>query len=414
MSSNIAIKVENLSKNYDLLSTSEKENGVVKALNDVSFEINKGQSVGIIGANGSGKSTLLKILAGVSPPTEGRIEVNGRLASILEIGAGFHPELSGKDNVFLNGQILGFSKSEIQEHYNEIVDFSEIGNFIHEPVKNYSSGMYLRLAFSILIHLDFDVFLFDEVISVGDAVFQQKVRDKLSNLISRDKTILYVSHNISEIEAMDRFFLFDKGTLIESSYSKSLVKNYLEKSVQSIGKIKIVDQNTGINDFENHPKSEALKINHLKFYQEGSNDRFLTTKEFILELEYEKLKDEDTLDIVLNLNDIEGNIILTSTPYVNGDFSDKTSKGIYSIKCVIPANIFNAQIYKLTLFFVKNAQEIIDNRDAKTVNKHKSDQIALILTDVLVFRSYFEKNNQIIDLSALNLRGQMLVGFDWK
>src|SRR5690606_19206903 len=131
----------------------------------------KGENVGIIGPNGSGKSTLLKILAGVTKPTSGTVDINGRIASILDIGAGFHPELSGKENVFLNGQILGFAKSEIAPKYKEIVEFSGIGKYIDEPVKNYSNGMYLRLAFSIMVHLDFDIYLFDEVMSVGDAEF---------------------------------------------------------------------------------------------------------------------------------------------------------------------------------------------------------------------------------------------------
>src|SRR5690554_2953495 len=179
MDENLAIKVENLFKVYQLRQSRVNEEGELVtehwALKEVSFEIKKGESVGIIGPNGSGKSTLLKILAGVTKPSSGKVQIRGKVASILDIGAGFHPELSGRENVFLNGQIHGFSKKEIQSKYDEIVAFSGIEQFIEELVKNYSNGMYLRLAFSIMAHLDFDVYLFDEVLSVGDAEFKDAV-----------------------------------------------------------------------------------------------------------------------------------------------------------------------------------------------------------------------------------------------
>ena len=197
---NIAIKVENLSKCYTLRTPTKDADGSMTtehwALKDVSFEIKKGESVGIIGPNGSGKSTLLKILAGITKPTSGKVTINGRVASILDVGAGFHPELSGRENVFMNGQIHGFSKKEIAAKFDEIVEFSGIEKFIEEPVKNYSNGMYLRLAFSIMAHLDFDVYLLDEVLSVGDAEFQGKCIEKILEIIKSQKTFLIVYHNI--------------------------------------------------------------------------------------------------------------------------------------------------------------------------------------------------------------------------
>jgi lipopolysaccharide transport system ATP-binding protein len=214
MSSNdVAIRVENLSKKFVLQHAVKDEHGndthELWALKDVSFEIRKGESVGIIGPNGSGKSTLLKILAGVTKPTSGKVEIYGRVASILDIGAGFHPELSGRENVFLNGQLLGFSRKEIQSKFDEIVDFSGIEKFIDEPVKNYSNGMYLRLAFSIMAHLDFDVYLFDEVLSVGDAEFKAK-SFKILNHIS-NKTILNVYHNSTSTIFEDRLIKLNKN-----------------------------------------------------------------------------------------------------------------------------------------------------------------------------------------------------------
>jgi lipopolysaccharide transport system ATP-binding protein len=223
MMNDIAIKIENLSKKYFL---NNGINGLVKtkeefwALKDVSLEIKKGEKIIITGPNGSGKSTLLKILAGIIKPTEGEVKIYGRVASILDIGAGFHPELSGSDNIFLNGQLLGFSKSEIKQKYNKIVEFSGIEKFINEPIKHYSNGMYLRLAFSIIAHLDFDVFLFDEVINVGDAEFREKTQKLFDN--DKEKTIVLATHVLEEINSpLNRVVKLENGFLFEEKKSNN-------------------------------------------------------------------------------------------------------------------------------------------------------------------------------------------------
>ena len=203
MDTAIAIKAEGLGKRYRLRHPLTDENGQTSdelwALRDVSFEIKKGESVGIVGPNGCGKSTLLKILAGVTKPTTGRVIIADRVAGILDIGAGFHPELSGRENVFLNGRLYGFSKKEIRARFEAIVEFSGIGRFIDEPVKNYSNGMYLRLAFSIMAHLDFDVYLLDEVLSVGDREFRARVAAYLKReMTDGRKTFVIVTHQEQE------------------------------------------------------------------------------------------------------------------------------------------------------------------------------------------------------------------------
>ena len=218
MSNEVAIRVENVSKKFQLRHAIRNEAGEEShdlwALKGISFEIKKGESVGIIGPNGSGKSTLLKILAGVTKPTTGKVEINGRIASILDVGAGFHPDLSGRENVFLNGQLHGFSKKEIAARFDAIVDFSGIEKFIDEPVKNYSNGMYLRLAFSIMAHLEFDVYLLDEVMGVGDEEFRLKIQDKTGEFLKRGKTLINISHNTFEVAMLaERFFLMKHGFL---------------------------------------------------------------------------------------------------------------------------------------------------------------------------------------------------------
>ena len=172
------------------------------ALRDVSFTIGAGEAVGIVGRNGAGKSTLLKILSNITPPTDGQITIQGRVGSLLEVGTGFHPELTGRENIFLNGAIVGMSRREISEKYNDIVGFSEIGKFIDTPVKRYSSGMYVKLAFAVAAHMEPEILLLDEVLSVGDLAFQRKCMEHARRLLSRKATLLFVSHNMFAIKAM--------------------------------------------------------------------------------------------------------------------------------------------------------------------------------------------------------------------
>jgi lipopolysaccharide transport system ATP-binding protein len=185
------------------------------ALNDVSFEVQPGEVVGIIGRNGAGKSTLLKVLSRITAPTKGRVEVRGRLASLLEVGTGFHGELSGRENIFLNGAILGMSRKDIAKKFDEIVAFAEVEKFIDTPVKRYSSGMYVRLAFAVAAHLDSDVLIIDEVLAVGDLVFQEKCLDKMNSLSGAGRTVLFVSHNHAAIARLCSSGVFLDGGLVK-------------------------------------------------------------------------------------------------------------------------------------------------------------------------------------------------------
>jgi len=192
------------------------------ALDDINFEISQGEAVGIIGNNGAGKSTLLKILSRITYPTLGRVEISGRLSSLLEIGTGFHPELTGRENVFLNGSLLGMKRSEIKFKFDEIVDFSGVEEFIDTPVKHFSSGMYTRLAFSVSAHLNTEILLVDEVLAVGDTSFQRKCLSKMGNLTSDGKTVLLVSHNHNYLEMIcDRYLRLERGKLVSDSESLS-------------------------------------------------------------------------------------------------------------------------------------------------------------------------------------------------
>lgn len=258
----IAIRVEKLSKRYrigarqkqvDTLSESLKdllispfdyllgtlrgpsEEEILWALKDVSFEVKKGEVVGIIGHNGAGKSTLLKILSRITEPTSGRAEIHGRVGSLLEVGTGFHPELTGRENIYMNGAILGMRKVEIDYKFDEIVDFAGVEKFIDTPVKRYSSGMYVRLAFAVAAHLEPEILLVDEVLAVGDAAFQRKCLGKMGDVAKEGRTVLFVSHNMETIQQLcSRCFLLDQGYLVMSGKSADVISTYLNKNIKDL------------------------------------------------------------------------------------------------------------------------------------------------------------------------------------
>jgi len=200
------------------------------ALKDVSFEIKRGEVVGIIGRNGAGKSTLLKILSRITEPSEGRVEIKGRVASLLEVGTGFHPELTGRENIFLNGAILGMSRAEIRRKFDEIVAFAEVEKFLDTPVKHYSSGMYVRLAFAVAAHLEPEILIVDEVLAVGDAEFQKKCLGKMQDVAGHGRTVLFVSHQLPSVRSLcGRAFLMEKGYIQKEGAAAALIDFYLSK-----------------------------------------------------------------------------------------------------------------------------------------------------------------------------------------
>src|SRR6187401_548613 len=206
------------------------------ALTDVSFSVAKGQTMGVIGRNGSGKSTALKLIAGITKPTSGIVRVRGRISALIELGAGFHPEISGRENVFINGIMLGLTRREIQQRFDEIVEFAELQDFIHAPVKTYSSGMYMRLGFAVAIHVDPDVLLVDEVLAVGDEAFTHKCLDKFADFRRRGKTVLLVTHSLGLVERFcDEAVWLEKGECRAHGDPRRVIDAYLTAVEQSEG-----------------------------------------------------------------------------------------------------------------------------------------------------------------------------------
>lgn len=255
------IRVENITKQYRVGSTqaayqtlrdtivesvkapfrrdrAEKQNAdTIWALNGISFEVPRGQVVGIIGRNGAGKSTLLKILSRITEPTSGRAELYGRVGSLLEVGTGFHPELTGRENIFLNGVIMGMKREEIERKFDEIVAFAEISRFLDTPVKRYSSGMYVRLAFAVAAHLEPEILIVDEVLAVGDASFQRKCLDKMKDVSQHGRTVLFVSHNMSAVTRLcERTILLDQGKVLSDGPSHEVVSTYLRSGLGTTAK----------------------------------------------------------------------------------------------------------------------------------------------------------------------------------
>src|SRR3546814_783958 len=207
------------------------------ALKDVDLEVRQGERIGIIGHNGAGKSTLLKILSRITEPSTGRVTLNGRVASLLEVGTGFHPELTGRENIFLNGTILGMKRQEILRKFDEIVDFSQVEKFLDTPVKRYSSGMYVRLAFAVAAHLEPDILVVDEVLAVGDASFQRKCLSKMDDVSKNGRTILFVSHKMDALRRLcERAILLERGRVIEQGSTEQVVAKYLVASSSQIGR----------------------------------------------------------------------------------------------------------------------------------------------------------------------------------
>lgn len=254
MSSDLAISVRGVGKTFQVATTQHRPTTLgellmqklknpfassqpthqFEALQDVSFEVKKGEVLGIVGRNGAGKSTLLKILSRITPPTRGEIDIYGRVGALLEVGTGFHPELTGRENIYLNGTILGMRKAEIQKRFDEIVAFSEVEDFLDTPVKRYSSGMYVRLAFAVAAHLEPEILIVDEVLAVGDASFQKKCLGKMGDVAKGGRTVLFVSHNMAAMRALcSRAILMDAGRIVMDGEISGVTRAYIESEKSS-------------------------------------------------------------------------------------------------------------------------------------------------------------------------------------
>ena len=347
MSDEIVIKVKDISKNFKLYNSPrrrlleaihpfrKKYHKNYNALKNVSFEIKKGESVGVLGKNGAGKSTLLKILTGVQIPTSGEVYVNGRIAALLELGAGFNPSLTGLENIFFQGAIMGFTREEMNSKLERIIDFAGIGEFINQPVKNYSSGMFARLAFSISINVDPDILIVDEALSVGDFTFQQKCLRELKKLKDLGKCILFVSHDVNAIQVFcESAILLDKGELVKKGSAKEIVSLYQSTAVNDLPKPK--EENN--LEIKSYGKGKAEIINFSILNSSGTKS-FLPGENSTLEFEILCKEDMLVAGLGITIRDRVGVDILYLNNYMyDVEFTElKKNKTIkIEIKFVFP------------------------------------------------------------------------------
>ena len=389
MPNNVAIKVENLSKAYQIgeFSTGtisrdierwwltkirgkedpflkigetndrsrKGSSNIVWSLKDINFEIQQGDAVGIIGKNGAGKSTLLKLLSRVTAPTTGTIKVKGRIASLLEVGTGFHPELTGKENIFLNGAILGMRNHEIRRKLDEIIDFSGVERYIDTPVKRYSSGMYVRLAFAVAAHLESEILIVDEVLAVGDMEFQKKCLGKMGEISSNEgRSVLFVSHNLPSIKALcPKSILIANGELISFENTNEILYLYNEKGKSNKHEIIFSSKSKFKNNYLSLI-SVALCDNYFNVLDNiSTDDSIFVSFKFIL------LTKNFFLGITLILKDDLDRIVFSSICNFNNNnnvFIDKVNE-IHFI-CEIPGRFLNDDYYKIDLItFQKNFSE---------------------------------------------------------
>lgn len=390
------IKVENLSKLYQLgsvgtgslahdinrvwhmirgkedpyLKIGEENNRTTKgsgdyiwALKDINFEVNQGDVVGIIGKNGAGKSTLLKILSRTTSPTTGSVKLKGKVASLLEVGTGFHPELSGRENIFLNGAILGMHKWEIKQKFDEIVNFSGVERYIDTPVKRYSSGMYVRLAFAVSAHLEPDILVIDEVLAVGDVEFQKKCLGKMQDVSRKEgRTILFVSHNMTAIKNIcEKTMFMQHGKLVASGNTNQIIKQYLSYETADNRKLNFASSPEA-------PGNDFVRIKRIEAIPEIQNGQPVTVHTPIdVEVEFWNEVDDKEINLSLHLNTMNYECVFNV-----GTKPCFLRKGLHKATCHIPGDLLNDGVYTIRIMVVaERAVLLYDLPDAINFEIHE-------------------------------------------
>lgn len=388
---NPIIRVDNLSKQYSLgtsdaaystlresiaetvrapLKRLSKHNGNrtakrIWALNDVSFQVAPGEVIGIIGRNGAGKSTLLKILSRITEPTTGRVQLFGRVGSLLEVGTGFHPELTGRENIFLNGAILGMGRAEIKNKFDEIVAFAELETFLDTPVKRYSSGMYMRLAFAVASHLEPEILIIDEVLAVGDVAFQKKCLGKIGDVAHDGRTVVFVSHNMMAIQSLCRRALWlDRGRIVDDGMAGQVTSNYLSKASRGNTLREEV-----WSDIHTAAGNDSVRLHRIQITPESgvASAPLTTSTPFSIAVEYWNLVQDAKLHITLHLF-TENEIIAFTTGSGSGDreWSGRPMPtGLFRSVCQVPAQLLNVGRHRFKVLIVKDSSSVLYQHESE-------------------------------------------------
>jgi len=354
----------------DANRTSKNEN--ILALSNINLEINKGEILGIIGPNGAGKSTLLKILSRVTTPTRGTVKIKGRIASLLEVGTGFHTELTGRENIYLNGSINGMKRKEIDKNFDEIVRFSGVNQFIDTPVKRYSSGMYVRLGFAVAAHLDPEILVVDEVLAVGDLEFQKKAIGKMKDVSTElNRTVLFVSHKMSTIQTLcDRVILVDKGSIKTIGPAKDVVYEYM-----NLGKTQSGERKFDKHSKTNKPKGlvpgkPSIRVYSIRLLNEQEKvcTKFDVRDNIFIEIRYKLTAKSSKPNILLYFNNDKQQLVFVS---FNNEMYKNSGEGIYKSKCLIPKDMLNDGQYFVSLII----------HDSRSVHIRENDSVSFTVTD---------------------------------
>jgi len=369
-SKNVILSVKNLSKKYFFSSSLPTANNPNSsnffwALNDVTFSLNKGDRLGIVGANGSGKTTLLKILSQITPPTSGSITIHGNLISIIDIGSSFHPDLTGRENIFIYATVmLGMSKTMVYTQLNDIIEFSELGLFIDEPLKNYSNGMYLRLALSVALFCKIDVLILDEVFSVGDNAFMQKSYNKISQIINESTTVVLASHNTNDIlRFCNKCIWIDKGVVKMFAETHDVVSAYIDSTEPKLD-TKIDLDNLGVCyklawHHQDAPKANEFTLmnvcicNEPNKFTNGTLDYNLP---LIVNIEYEKSCPNSEVSFVVIVTDqFNTALLITSNVFHANNVKNLGGEtGVFRHTCTLPKQLLNIGVYKINLQIILN------------------------------------------------------------
>jgi len=354
-------------KRLNTFNNYEENEGLFWALKNVSFELSQGETLGIIGNNGAGKSTLLKIISRITNPTNGYAEVNGRVSSLLEVGTGFNNELTGRENVYLNGTILGMSKKEINKKFDEIVDFSGIEKFIDTQIKKYSTGMRIRLAFSVAANIETEVMIIDEVLSVGDAEFRKKSLDKMMAISKTGTTVILVSHNMLPIQNLcKKTILLKKGIIADYGRTEDVVSRYMgQQSISKTSQSWELDKAPS-SDFIKLSKAEVRPLLQIPVIRPGDPFEF----DFVI---YNMTEEDFKITVTYHLTDeFENLLFIGSTALTNKEYIAK--KGYMRFNCKVPPNIFNAGKFTINKFFIlKDSFTVLYEHDSLLTFEVTSD-----------------------------------------
>lgn len=337
------------------------------ALKNVSFEIRHGEVLGIIGRNGAGKSTLLKILSRITNPTVGRARIRGRAGALLEVGTGFHPELTGRENIYLNGAILGMTRREIERKFEEIVEFSECARFLDMPVKHYSSGMYMRLAFAVAAHLETEILFVDEVLAVGDVSFQKKCLGKIGDVAYQGRTVLFVSHNLLAVDSLcSRAICLHEGKIVMEGQARKVTSSYLQNWIPSSTEVTYEDKASA-------PGNDMLRLRHARIrpVRESAMGQITVRTPFVVEFEYWKMIDQGTLELGVKVFDEHGTLLFCT--WWPGD--RPVPAGLLRSWFVVPGDLLNTGTHRIHLEAYLGPMEVISLDDLLVFEVHDTDDL---------------------------------------